>query len=248
MYLLYIYIYIIHIDSYYRVPLPKPTCLQFLVIFTVLGGLLCNVGRNLRRWQRKRCASSFETQHSLSSLDLHSTCACLVSGGTQTLIAAALVIFPWICCQTETKMPLWKVQGRCSANRPTVWQTWMKEQTMIEKAVAKCLNMTKVWTLWRMWMASFKMFCCVVHVAKPCSMLWDSSPSSSEADGPSVGSCWFFTCTSYIGTAAPRRWHGQKVTCTRYLGFCQQVSNRKRICQQMKRQLLFMKVAVRLAV
>lgn len=113
------------------------------------------------------------------------------------------------------KRPLWKVQGRCSGNRPTVWQTWMKEQTMIEKAVAKCLNMTKLWTLWCMRMASFKMFCCVVHVAKPCSMLclfsvfiWGRGPTS-----------WFFTGTSAgMGTAAPRRWHGQKVTTvTRYL-------------------------------
>lgn len=40
-----VYIYIIHIEIHIIGYPPKPTCLQFLVIFTVLGGLLCNVGR-----------------------------------------------------------------------------------------------------------------------------------------------------------------------------------------------------------
>lgn len=169
------------------------------------------LGENLRRWR-----------------------ACLVSGGTQTLIAAALVIFPWICCQTETKSLYWKVQGRCSGNRPTVWQTWMKEQTMIEKVVAKCLNMTKLWTLWRMWMASFKMFCCVVHVAKPCSMLclfsvfiWGRGPTS-----------WFFTGTS-AGMAkrlpAPDTWV-----------FANKSETGREYVSTLEEAAAFMKVAVRL--
>lgn len=229
MYLLYIYIYIIHIDSYYRVPLPKPTCLQFLVIFTVLGGLLCSVGRNLRRWQRKRCASSFETQHSLSSLDLHSTCACLVSGGMQTLIAAALVIFPWICCQTETKAFIGKYKAGVLETDPKFDRH--EEGADHDRGQNSGLcgacewRASRCFAAWCMSLSPGSMLC-LFSV-----FIWGRGPTS-----------WFFTCTSYIGTAAPRRWHGQKATSTRYLGFCQQVSNGKKICQQMKRQLLLWKL------
>jgi len=72
-----------------------------------------------------------------------------VSGGTQTLIAAALVIFTWICCQTETNafMESTRLVFCKQAHSLTDMK---KEQTMIEKVVAKCLNMTKLWTTWRM--------------------------------------------------------------------------------------------------
>ena len=158
-------------------------------------GLLCNVGPNLRRWQRNGCASSSKMRHSFYLL----------------WICALLALAEWEAgCNHSSHLGWWcslrsvvrqiqngSLESATRVFRKQAQRSWPWSRRLL----LRCLDMTKFNFMVHV-KASFKMFWCVVRVADRCSV----SPSSSEKTPP-VGSL----PVPPMGTVAPRRRHGNCV-------------------------------------